>query len=564
MTCPKKICPNLPLNPVPLLYLQPLWHVGGIPQVHQNHQAHPQVNQSTLDPLASILLSRRNHIHQSRMMRNENKKESKSDLHEEYLAAARCITRCVDMFCKIDKVIDIGTLLKQCKLADSGDISEDEDEAAHQEKQLSKLSQKTRDRYQQNYKCLLELAPGLKPLIAGSKDPKKASELRRIIRKMESAILGTHSDDSTHLKMPICDYVAPNPADKAVVPPLHDGSGQCTHLGVNHPVLARFLCPIGEIENFNEDPTITIEWLQSGKIRMEADTLPAFLWNGDLPGGNYDPDNMMDGFLDGFVLERTMRHIFTGPSTAYGAQSRGTRPSNAALHAMTTVEPPHIAYGCVQVQFGISSRNTWTEEDSDFNYHDFYRYIIELINDLPDNDKEQLLKDWNLKLFKNEAECDVAKDGADEFGPLGACKGGSDLACLRAQMAACNAAAKTCAMDSEHPAAPLHHPSPTQENLPPPSRTPPPSSPTRRSPHCPTQPKLTPLSKDTSTFFTGSQHPTITPYCMFNQASCVKSIGYSGELTSTPSTTITSSSFSSTLSIASKDFIASQLQHTWQ
>ncbi|KAG1789599.1 uncharacterized protein HD556DRAFT_1446826 [Suillus plorans] len=274
------------------------------------------------------------------------KKEAKSDLHEEYLAAACCITQCVDMFCKIDKVINIGTLLKQCKLANSGDLSEDEDDASHREKRLSKLSQKTWDRYQQNYKRLLELAPGLKPLIAGSKDPKTASELRKIVQKMESAISGTRSDDSTRLKIPICDYVAPNPAVKAVVPPLHDGSGRRTHLGMNHPVLARFLCPIGEIESFNEDPTTTIERLQGGKIRMEADTLPAFLWNGDLPGVNYDPDNMMDGFLDGFVLERTMRHIFTGPSTAYGAQSQGTRPSNTTLHAMTTVEPPHIAYGC--------------------------------------------------------------------------------------------------------------------------------------------------------------------------------------------------------------------------
>jgi hypothetical protein len=59
------------------------------------------------------------------------KKEAKSDLHEEYLAAACCITQCVDIFCKIDKVIDIGMLLKQHELADSGDLSKDEDDASH-------------------------------------------------------------------------------------------------------------------------------------------------------------------------------------------------------------------------------------------------------------------------------------------------------------------------------------------------------------------------------------------------------------------------------------------------
>jgi hypothetical protein len=47
-------------------------------------------------------------------------------------------------------------------------------------------SQKTWDRYQQNYKHLLELVPGLKPLIASSKDLKKASELRKIVWKVST------------------------------------------------------------------------------------------------------------------------------------------------------------------------------------------------------------------------------------------------------------------------------------------------------------------------------------------------------------------------------------------
>lgn len=44
-----------------------------------------------------------------------------------------------------------------------------------------------------------------------------------------------------------------------------------------------------------------------------------------------------------------MRHIFTGPSTALGEDSRATRSCNASLHDMTTVQPEHIAYACVQV-----------------------------------------------------------------------------------------------------------------------------------------------------------------------------------------------------------------------
>jgi hypothetical protein len=42
----------------------------------------------------------------------------------------------------------------------------------------------------------------------------------------------------------------------------------------------------------------------------------------------------------------------------------------------------------------------------------------------------------------------VAKDDADELEALGARKGGRNLACLHAQMAAHNAAAKTHTLDS--------------------------------------------------------------------------------------------------------------------
>ncbi|KAG2116899.1 hypothetical protein BD769DRAFT_1313100, partial [Suillus cothurnatus] len=114
----------------------------------------------------------------------------------------------------------------------------------------------------------------------------------------------TRSDDSTRLKLQISKYVALNPAKDPVSPPIDDGSGQRTHMGINHPVLARFLCPIGEITRFQDDPKATINRMQAGKIELTADAFPAFLWKGDPPGADYDPDNMMDGFLEGFTLER--------------------------------------------------------------------------------------------------------------------------------------------------------------------------------------------------------------------------------------------------------------------
>ncbi|KAG0699198.1 hypothetical protein DFH29DRAFT_809360, partial [Suillus ampliporus] len=45
-----------------------------------------------------------------------------------------------------------------------------------------------------------------------------------------------------------------------------------------------FLCPVRELKEFSKDADKAQKKLQSGKIKMTASALPAFLWAGDLPG----------------------------------------------------------------------------------------------------------------------------------------------------------------------------------------------------------------------------------------------------------------------------------------
>jgi hypothetical protein len=161
---------------------------------------------------------------------------------------------------------------------------------------------------------------------------------------------------------------------------------------------------------------------------MTADACPAFLWKGDPPGASYDPDDMMFGFLEGYTLERVgivitplvmLLTVFSGNAAHFH------RPVNRLWWAIAwnstmqcRVAPydhrrscAHSLWLCAglssslslvayvevcQVRFGISSKNLWTEEDGDFNYRDFYRYIVELIGELPEDDREQLLKGWNM------------------------------------------------------------------------------------------------------------------------------------------------------------------------
>ncbi|OAX35308.1 hypothetical protein K503DRAFT_785173 [Rhizopogon vinicolor AM-OR11-026] len=121
----------------------------------------------------------------------------------------------------------------------------------NREKRLSKLSPNSRNRYKRNYRTLLQLAPGLKSLIHNRS---RAEELIRITQKMNSVISGTRSDDAIRMKSQIGHYAAPNPSVSAISPPINNGSSSRSHLGVNHPVLASFLCPIMSLKEYNTDP----------------------------------------------------------------------------------------------------------------------------------------------------------------------------------------------------------------------------------------------------------------------------------------------------------------------
>ncbi|KIK80189.1 hypothetical protein PAXRUDRAFT_159320, partial [Paxillus rubicundulus Ve08.2h10] len=92
-----------------------------------------------------------------------------------------------------------------------------------------------------------------------------------------------------------------------------------------------------------------------------------------------------------------MCHIFLGPSTAMGHVSCETHSCNAALHDMTTVKLEHLANGCVQARFIISSMNQWNKDNGTFNYCIFYYNVVSLIRDCEDKVwVADLLKWWNV------------------------------------------------------------------------------------------------------------------------------------------------------------------------
>ncbi|KAG2152206.1 hypothetical protein BD769DRAFT_1658636 [Suillus cothurnatus] len=333
----------------------------------------------------------------------DNDDSDPDQVPEEYLAAARAIACCVDLFCNVEKLLRVGFLLQQEQAAENGELDELEAEHESRKKRLATLSTNTLDRYKRNYQQLLHLAPGLRPLIA---DHPKSKQLTQIARKMNAVISRTRSDNATRLKVQIGHYAAPEPLQEALKPTIYNGGSLSrAHMGINHPVLASFLCPISALEDFKNDPAQARKWMEVGWIRMTSIDFPVFLWAGKPPASNYNEDAMHEGLFQGYFLERIhiMRHIFTGPSTALGDDSRATHSCNASLHDMTTVEVEHIAYACVQARFAISNKNKWAKADGEFNNRAFYYNIINFIHECEDRDwAEGLLKWWNRALFKNE------------------------------------------------------------------------------------------------------------------------------------------------------------------
>ncbi|KAG2136991.1 hypothetical protein DEU56DRAFT_736909 [Suillus clintonianus] len=148
---------------------------------------------------------------------------------------------------------------------------------------------------------------------------------------MNSVISATRSDDAARLKSQIGHYAAPIPSDGGLKPAIYNGNPSRSHLGVNHPVLASFLCPVSQLTEFTRDPAEGQKKLASGGILMTANDFPAFLWSGNPPGCDYDDEAMTEGLFQGYLIEHvsfSQVWLSISPRTCPGIASYIYRPIN--------------------------------------------------------------------------------------------------------------------------------------------------------------------------------------------------------------------------------------------
>ncbi|KAI5991691.1 hypothetical protein F5J12DRAFT_727248 [Pisolithus orientalis] len=111
------------------------------------------------------------------------------------------------------------------------------------------------------------------------------------------------SDDASHLKPMISAYAAPHPDKKLIDPPVNTKSSK-DRLGFNHAELTQLLCPVRSLQALLADATGVRKQLQNSSILVTTQKWLAFLYSGDIPSKDYNPEKSDEGFLHGYFVER--------------------------------------------------------------------------------------------------------------------------------------------------------------------------------------------------------------------------------------------------------------------
>ncbi|KAI9433957.1 hypothetical protein H4582DRAFT_2081635 [Lactarius indigo] len=171
--------------------------------------------------------------------------------------------------------------------------------------------------------------------------------------------------------------------------------------GFNHDILGRLLIPIEHIAEYDSDPLRTKVNSGVKGYEVTAHDAPAFLYEDP---DKYNPDDVLSGFMRGYFLTRCLRVIFTGPRTAMRPLRPNQKPSRtcvARLFNLESVSASIVVYVAVQARFALSSQQTWSGKDEDFDYEEFTENLFKVFEE---NEQwaEQTIRWWNKELFSRE------------------------------------------------------------------------------------------------------------------------------------------------------------------
>ncbi|KAH6896197.1 hypothetical protein BKA70DRAFT_1116609, partial [Coprinopsis sp. MPI-PUGE-AT-0042] len=193
------------------------------------------------------------------------------------------------------------------------------------------------------------------------------------------------SDDTKGIKHAVLDWITP--PGGYLVPPLSRNIK--TDRGFFHPTTGKFLCPA----EYNWEDNKVKEGLRGGTLTVTGESWPIFIYENYV----YHPKEPLRGFMRSAIMLAAYKFVFTSPSSANRETgSRATRSGNAAIHGMTRVTPPSIAYIAMQVRFALSSTSSFSRYGQHDDSHRFYSNLLETFDSLlGPKSLEELLKWWD-------------------------------------------------------------------------------------------------------------------------------------------------------------------------
>ncbi|KAF9475259.1 hypothetical protein BDN70DRAFT_936024 [Pholiota conissans] len=220
-------------------------------------------------------------------------------------------------------------------------------------------------------------------------------------QRIQDGASTARSDDSNSLKASIPSYILFDNT-KSLSPAISPRNKLRNDRGFHHPATASLLCPVKY-----RDTSETHASIRAGRLPITATMLPRFLFPHDHV---HDPADMAKNIFRGHVMLRAAKHILQGPTSALeGPGSHRGKQGNAAICGINTLTPHLIAYIATQVRFALSSTASWVTKDGTFSYVDFYRLIVELLDE-EDDVSSEIIKFYNYHVFG-------AKDPNGNVGP---------------------------------------------------------------------------------------------------------------------------------------------------
>ncbi|KAF8525440.1 hypothetical protein JB92DRAFT_2784212 [Gautieria morchelliformis] len=225
----------------------------------------------------------------------------------------------------------------------------------------------------------------------------EARTFREHEKLFKAGLLAARSEDITSLKVVVVDWLSTPPynASIAAYPLAHNSK---TTQGFNNPVIGELLCPT----DLKWSDSTVQQGLCYGTIDIQPSQWPNFIYEHcTVPS---EGEDMWVGFLRHQLLVKTLKHIYTSPSSVDRADgNRATRSSKAALAGMTGMSVGAIADAVVKLRHSLSSHSTFQKNDRKSNNQLFYYGLLEVLEAIESQEQVRELLQWyDRRLFPGQ------------------------------------------------------------------------------------------------------------------------------------------------------------------